>query len=253
MPRFVSPFASRPLAAWIEDLQQSQAPDDRYRALLAVNSLGTAQDAVRWCGHLLNDADSSVRALAAKQLGERKRASASAATADQDLSWTDIGAALVARLHDDDPDVRFEAARALGTINPQAPDALHVLWSLLDDDGTQPLMIAVVISALGERRDLKPADFVPRLRKLIAHSQAEVRENATAIVAKLGSDAAELTSELIVALEDEEPIVRENAAIALGQTGLKSADVMAALQTASQDEDEVVAAMAKTSIARLSE
>ncbi len=253
MPRIVSPFANRPLAAWIEDLQQSQAPDDRYRALLAVNSLGTAQDAMRWCGHLLNDADSSVRALAAKQLGERKRASASAATADQDLSWTDIGAALVARLHDDDPDVCFEAARALGAINPQVTDARHVLMSLVDDEGIQPLMLAVVISVLGERLDIDAGDLVPRLRKLIVHSQAEVRENATALAAKLGSGTAELITELIVALDDDEPIVRENAAVALGQAGVKSPEIIAALQTASNDEDEVVAASAKAAIVRLSE
>lgn len=250
MPRIVSPFANRPLTAWIEDLQHSQMADDRYRALLAVNSLGTAQDAVRWCAHLLNDADSSVRALAVKQLGERKRASE---TADQDISWAEIGAALVTRLNDDDPDVRFETARALGAINPQVTEAGRVLLALLDDEGTQPLMVAVVISALAEREDIESADLVPRLRALIVHPQAEVRENTTAIIAKLGSGASGLTSELIVALEDDEPIVRENAAVALGQAGVKSAEVIAALQTATQDEDEVVATMAKASIARLSE
>lgn len=252
MPRFVSPFEKRPLSAWIDDLQQSQVVDDRYRALLAVNSLGTTQEIVHWSRRLLNDADSSVRALAAKQLGERKRTGSSPETGNDDFSWADVGAELVARLHDDDPDVCFEAARALGAINPQVAEARHVLMSLADDDEIQPLMLAVIISAIGERMDIEAADLVPRLRNLLVHPQAEVRENATALAAKLGSGASELITELIVALDDDEPIVRENAAVALGQAGQSSTEIIAALQAASQDDDAGVAEAAKASIARVS-
>lgn len=252
MPRFVSPFENRPLTAWIEDLQHAQVADDRYRALLAINALGTAQDAVRWSARYLNDQDSNVRALAAKQLGERRRSSTSGASADDGIAWAEIAAALVTRLHDEDPDVCFESARSLGAINPQATEAGHVLMSLLDNEETQPLMLGVVMSALGERRDIEAAALIPRLRKLIVHPQAEVRENATALAAKLASGTAELAPELIAALDDDEPIVRENAAIALGQAGLNSTDIIDALMTASQDEDEGVADAAKASIARVS-
>jgi len=252
MARFVSPFAHRPLAAWIEDLQQSTVADDRYRALLAVNALGTDRDAVTWCGHSLKDTDSSVRALAAKQLGGRKRNSEPSATAATENLWPEIGTALAARLQDDDPDVRFEAACALGAVSPQINEARNVLLTLLDDEGTLPLSLAAVVSAVGERQDIAFGELAPRLKVLITHPQAEVRENVTGVIAKGGVDAGQLAAELIVALDDEEPVVRENAAVALGHSGQKSAEVLAALQIASRDEDEGVAAAANTAIDELS-
>lgn len=249
MAQFSSSFSNRPLSAWIEALQGAGSADDRYRALLAVISTAPPQEAVRWCRHSLRDVDSGVRALAAKSLGELKRR-----VIEGEVPWPEIGTELAARLHDEDPDVGFEAARSLGRVNPQFTDARDVLLSLLDDEGTQPLMIAVVVSALGERPDATgDAELlIPRLRQLLAHSQAEVRENAAAVVAGLGSVAAELVMELIVALDDEEPIVRENAALALGRSGVNLPQLLAALTAASDDDDEAVAAAAREARALLS-
>ena len=249
MAQFASPFSNRPMSDWIEDLQGAGSADERYRALLAVISTASPPESVRWCRHSLRDADSGLRALAAKTLGELKRR----AVAD-DAVWPEIGAELAERLSDEDPDVRFEAARALGRVNPRLTEARDVLLALLDDGGTQPLMIAVVVSALGERPDAD-ADvelLVPRFRHLLAHPQAEVRENVSAVVAGLNAVAASLIGELIVALDDDEPIVRENAALALGRSGRNSPDVLAALATAAGDDDEGVATVARDAHARLS-
>lgn len=246
MPKSSSMFSSRPLPAWIDDLQQAESGDLRYRALLAINSMASADQAIRWCQHAIADADSGVRALAAKQLGGWKRRD----TPLDETAWRAIGAALQAHLNDDDPDVRFETARSLGRITPELPEAAGVLLSLLDDEGTQPLMIAAVVSALGERVNLNSMDMIPRLRRLASHSQAEVRESVSEVAAKLGKAAEGLLAELLVAIDDEEPIVRENAAISLGNCPA-SPQVLEALLIAGNDDDEGVAAAALASRTRL--
>lgn len=245
-----SPFSTKPLSAWIQDLQHAAAPEDRYRAVLALKAVGTWSEQLQWFQQALQDVDSGVRALAAKLLGESPREEKSTAT---DFDWSNIEAALALRLTDDDPDVRFESARALGRINPQLTAPRDLLVSLLEDEGTQPLMLAVVVSTLKERRDPECRILIPRLKQLLHHPQAEVRENTAAIVADSPILAAGLVPDLIAALEDDEPLVRENAAIGLGIAGVRSADVLAGLLAATADEDEVVAQVAKDAHKRLSE
>jgi HEAT repeat protein len=236
------PFSSRSAEEWINVLQQSTSADDRYRALLGVNSTGSRQQALEWCARSLGDTDSGVRALAAKQLRELK-----SRTADQTSSenWSSTSAILRQCLNDEDPDVRFEAARTLTQVAPECAAARDVLLALLDDEGTQPLMLAVVVTAVGERRDLPPEMVLPRFQRLLAHPQAEVRENSSAVVCQWGTKAAPLVEELITALDDDEPIVRENAAIALGGSGVTSEKALKALEVAATDEDEGVADAAR--------
>ena len=243
MARIVSPFASRSLEEWIEVLQQATTPDERYRALLAVKSLGSLDEAVVWSRHSLSDADSAVRAVAAKQLGELKRLS----TGDVAL-WTEIATGLSERLDDPDIDVRFEAARALGRIRTNDEPSMGVILSLLDDEGIQPLMTAAIVTALGERSDVDLSLLVSRYGRLLSHEQAEVRESVLAAVAAWGPQAAPLVDPLVIALDDEEPLVREHAALALGRAEVASEAVVAALRTASVDEDEAVAETAREAL-----
>ena len=243
MARIVSPFASRSLEEWIEVLQQATTPDERYRALLAVKSLGSLDEAVVWSRHSLSDADSAVRAVAAKQLGELKRLS----TGDV-APWTEIATGLSERLDDPDIDVRFEAARALGRIRTNDEPSKGVILSLLDDEGIQPLMTAAIVTALGERSDVDLSLLVSRYGRLLSHEQAEVRESVSAAVAAWGPQAAPLVDPLVIALDDEEPLVREHAALALGRAEVASEAVVAALRTASVDEDEAVAETAREAL-----
>ncbi len=246
MARIDSPFSGRSLDEWINALQQATTPDERYRALLAIKSLGTLDDTAVWSRHSLSDADSAVRALAAKQLGELKRLSTGDVT-----PWIDIANELTARLSDSDIDVRFEAARALGRIRSNDESSKGVLLSLFDDEGIQPLMTAAIVTALGERSDVDLALLAPRYGRLLSHEQAEVRENVSAAVAAWGPQAAALVDPLVIALDDEEPLVREHAALALGRADVASESVIAALKTASADEDEVVAETAREALSRL--
>ena len=48
MARRISPFSERSSVEWIDHLQQATAPDERYRALLAVKSLGSFDESVTW-------------------------------------------------------------------------------------------------------------------------------------------------------------------------------------------------------------
>ena len=247
MARIVSPFSGRSLAEWIEVLQRAESADERYRALLAVKSLGSWEEAVAASHRVLSDDDAVVRALAAKVLGESRRLDEADAS-----PWSEIAEALVARLSDLDVDVRFEAARALGRVRRgDAAAARDVLLSLLDEEDVQPLMLASIITAVAERSDVDLTRLALRYGTLLIHEQAEVRESVSAAVAQWGVSAAALIEPLLIALDDEEPLVRENAALALGRAGVASEEVAAALRVAATDEDEVVASVARDALTLL--
>lgn len=246
MARIVSPFSGRSLDEWIDVLQQATLPDERYRALLAVKSLSSLDEAIAWSRHSLDDADSAVRALSAKQLGELRRLSTG-----EVVPWAEVAAEISERLSDSDIDVRFEAARALGRIRPGDESSMGVLMSLLDEEGIPPMMIAAVVSALGEQADVDLATLAARYEAFLSHEQAEVRESASAAVAAWGPQAALLVDPLVIALDDEEPLVRECAALALGRANVASQEIIAALRTAAADEDEVVARTASEALHQL--
>ncbi len=246
MARMVAPFSDRSLEEWTVVLQQAASPDERYRALLAVKSLGSVEEVVASSRRSMNDDDSAMRALAAKQLGELKELDSTHAAL-----WDDIATELISRLSDSDVDVRFEAARALGRVHNSNVSARNVLLALLEEEETQPLMLASVVTALAARSDVDLAALAARYGTLLSHEQAEVREAVSAAVAVWGLPAAALIDPLLLALDDEEPLVRENAALALGRAGVASEAVAAALRTAATDEDEVAASVARDALLQL--
>lgn len=243
------PFPNRSLAEWIKIFQESTGADERYHAMLAINRLGGFADAVPICRQGLRDLDSGVRARAARQLGDRAKLGMSSG---EEEIWSAVADELIEKLTDEDPDVRFEAARAAGVIKPQAAQARDVLMEFLADPETQPLMVAAVLGVLAERSDIEEGSLIPQLRNLLGHAQAEVRENASYMVCRMAEGSRALVSELVTALDDDEPVVRENAAIGLGRAGVNRPQVLSALSTARQDDDEGVAAAARAALERLS-
>lgn len=246
MARRLTPFSERTLDQWKIALQRDAAPDERYRALLAIKSLGTPEDLVEWCRHSFNDADAAIRALAAKLIGDLKRE-----TNCETIPWTELAEKLITQLSDSDHNACFEAARALGAVRPEASAAREVLLSLLDLEGIQPLTLASLISAIDERTDVDPKLIADRYGPLLNHQQSEVRENVSAAIANWGNHASLLVEPLVIALEDEEPLVREKAALALGRAGNNTVQVLDALTLATADEDEIVARTAKEAIEQL--
>jgi HEAT repeat protein len=244
MSKVPLPFSDQSISDWIALVQQSKDAEKRFRALQAIRSLCPPHEVAEWAARCLVDADSTVRALAAKLCGN----SGSVPAAQTETQ-------LVALLADADPDVRFESARTLIRVkSPHWALTVPVLLSFLDELETQPLMIAAVIHALVEADG--PASTIadelrPRLQRLLDHERAEVREAVATAVAMWPSMAVGLGGQLLPLLDDSEPIVREKIAQALGRAGVVNDQIKAALETARQDEDSEVAREAQEALKAL--
>lgn len=245
MPKVPPLFSERPVSQWIVLFQTAHAAEDRLRALQAINALCPADEAQRWAAVALNDNDISVRALAARLFGNR--------TSPLD---TETETRLQSLLDDGDPDVRFEAARALIRCRSMRLDqAILRLLQFLDDPETDPLMLAAVVNTL-VAADLSTgcveSDLLPRLLRLLDHDRAEVREAVASAFAKWPVMSKTCYPQLLVMLDDSEPLVREKIALALGLSGLSIDTVRNALQAATKDEDSEVARVATEALQRLS-
>ena len=244
MPEIPKPFSHQPLSAWIVQLQESKLAEDRLRALQAVSLLSTRDETSHWATHSLRDADSMIRALASKLLG----------ISEGPIS-TQAEAEIASLLVDADPDTRFEAARALLRKKAALCDrSIPVLLAFLDEEETQPLMAAAVINSLVEASDvdgLLDSEMFPRLQKWMTSERGEVREAVAMAFAKWPAMCESVTEQLLLLLDDSEPVVREKIAEALGKAGVFNEQIKSALQTASEDEDSEVARVAAQALTRL--
>ena len=189
----------------------------------------------------LNDADPTIRALAAKLLGNSETSHTQA-----------IKDRLILLLSDSDPDVRFESARTLiRRKNFHGNSSFSVLFSFLDESETHPLMVAAVVNTLSAAdvpEQTINIDMQPRLEKFLDHDRAEVREAVAIALAKWPVMAGKLTERLLPLLDDPEPIVREKIAQAFGRAGVVNDQIRSALELTSQDEDLEVAREAKDAL-----
>ncbi|MBX3448664.1 MAG: HEAT repeat domain-containing protein [Planctomycetaceae bacterium] len=249
LPTPEHPYTAMELDDWKTELAGAVQPEHRYRALMAVAYLAAPQDAWPLQCRALGDADGMVRSLAAKQIGQLRRAEAGAQISDED--WRSVVPQLESRLADNDPDVRFESARALLRIANDHAGAAAIIFEALAEEGTTPLMLAALADVLGDVA-VDTGRVVDRLTALLSHSQAEVRENATSSLLKLGSVAQPALPAILRLVDDEEPWVRENAVKFLAQHGKATPEVLAALDIAASDEDTQIAELAKSARAEVS-
>lgn len=244
MSNLQTPFSNRPLSDWISQLQQASDPEQRLNALQAIGLLAAPADQMRWAGASLGDSDATVRALAAKSLG----------SVQSPLS-EEMERQLVSLLTDNDPDVRFESARALiRRKSVQAGQSVAVLLAFLDEAETHALMIAAVInSLLAFELDAETANaqLRPRLLKWLDHDRAEVREAVSTAFAKWPEMASSCRDRLLPLLDDSEPVVREKIAETFGLAGIASEEIRSALKVASEDEDAEVARVATEALHKL--
>lgn len=234
---------------WVHLLRSSPLAEERYRALQGVIAAADAGVAVLVVRPALDDADSAVRAGAARWLAALAQKNP---RPGNDTDWQSIGGRWEQLLADADPDVRFEAARGLISLNRSRPAAVRVLMDLLEDLETQPIMLAAILKIFAQ----VAAEELPRLpewTRFLQHAQSEVREQGVRTLGAWGIGSAASVPNLLPLLNDEEPFVREEAALALGQIGLVTAEIISGLDAASCDEDEIVAAAARQSLRQLTD
>ncbi len=147
---------------------------------------------------------------------------------------------LLEALEDADPEVRLEAAVAVGELRLHEAAAALASW-LTDKDE------AVVTTALQALGQIAEPTTRTALVRLLVDPRAEVRKAAIWAVHDLGG--ADTEQALLGSLEDSEPSVRLAAAMAL--YGIADARALAALTAHARDADAEVRAAALTALGGL--
>ena len=178
--------------------------------------------------------------------------------------------ALIEALKDENRQVRWRAASALGEIGPEASPAVpSLIDTLQDEDGYVRRIAAYALGKIGsaavtavpqltgalqaQDRNLRlvatyalgkigpeASSAVPKLVEALRDLHAEVRLNAATALGRIGTDAPVVVPALISTLQDTDTYVRQSAADALGKFGAKANPAVPALITALQDENKYV-------------
>ena len=147
------------------------------------------------------------------ELGHKEtkvRANAAEALGQMGEGAKDAASTLIQLLQDQDQDVRYFAARALGRIG--AKDAVPALIPLLQDQNAKVRrLVAYTLGMIGEGEK----DAVPALIPLLQDQNRDVRGNAAWALGMIGEGAKDAVPALIQALQDQNRDVRDSAARAL--------------------------------------
>ena len=138
---------------------------------------------------------------------------------------------LVARLKDENPQVRQVAARALAAL-PPAPELVIPIWeeAMKDADAKTVYHALDALATLGE-----PA--VPRMVGLL-ETHDQLRVEVTYVLGQMGPAAAPATDALAKLVADEDLQLATEAALALGKIGPAAKDAVPALIAALEAEGE---------------
>ncbi len=257
--RDLGPAAKEAVPALIERLKDER-PDIRREAVLALASMdAAAESAIEPIAAQLKDEQVATAATyALARIGKIPRAAetiirrnvsspnallsatslwALAKTHPDDAAMRrDVTRRLIARLKDQDPFVRVQAARALAAL-PPAPEITGPIWqeAMKDADETTMRYALDALAQLG-------APAVPRL--IAALEQEPYRLEVLYVIAQIGPAAAPATKALSQFIADPNEQVAHEAVLALAAIGpgAKAAapDLVARLQSG---EDENTAAV----------
>jgi HEAT repeat protein len=144
-----------------------------------------------------------------------------------------IARALGARVKDESPEVRSGAANALGTLGPNAQEAIPGLIEALQDSDPETRSSAAL--ALGLIR-LSLDLVVPALIKALEDHDVHARSYAAIALGRIGPGAKDAVPALIKALDDKEEYMRTSAAMALGKIGPAAQAAVPSLIKGLQDE-----------------
>jgi HEAT repeat protein len=127
--------------------------------------------------------------------------------------------ALVKAAEDDDPDLRLSAVKVLGQIRGEPVLSLPALCSALRDDEDRDVRWAAAL-ALGEYGEVA-APVVPELIAALGDDDVQVRVGAATALGKIGPMAITALPALIRALDDRDEQLRQCAKGALVKIGWK--------------------------------
>jgi HEAT repeat protein len=233
-------YADVPVSEWRRRFDSAATLEERYRAFTALSTLLSAQEFLRLAIATLSDRVGDLRAAAAHGIaGRLERLSVSVADLGDDLQTK-----LHAGLQDPDPDVRLGILRALAA----GPGFDAAAERVLDDlivaaDGQPPALVS--LADLCRRIPGAAVRHLDELRQWLLADLAELREAASGALLTTGPAISTALPELLIAIDDEEPLVREQAAHGLGMCQPISDDIRRALELATQDEDPGVAQAAR--------
>ncbi len=248
----LGPAAEPALADLIEALAQDGDDDVRIAAATACVAIGPP--AAPALARLLSHAAAMVRNTAAGSVEQRGAAGAAAvpdliaALRDEeaDVRWRSaealgkirVGTAtaigpLAELVHDPHGNtVRYCAAIALGEVEGDATEKLGPLTAFLGDE--EPLVVGVALRALGS---LGPAarPALPEVRRLLQKG-----EQSDAPLALAAIDPNGAVDDLAAALSPGSPSTRTNSALALGRFGPAANSAVPDLKRALRDHDRSV-------------
>ena len=198
---FTKHSPSREVASKIRELLQHRYPDVRAAALEACIALG-GEEIINYFKQLLNAQDEDGRSMAVIALGR----------IDLNNSWQ----ILCEGLNDQNPKVRMETLRALGS-HPPIPREYSQKMLALSDDPVREVRITL-IELLGNSRN---PEFIEPLVRALEDSDDWVKARAIESLGNLETD--QVVPELTAQLEAENPLVAIKAIEALAKIGGEAA------------------------------
>jgi HEAT repeat protein len=178
----------------------------RTKILGALSRIG--DPALEWLREAVSSDTASVRAAAARALGE--------------LADPRAVEPLIAALDDDSEEVRRHAARALGEV-PDSRAVEPLVAALGDDDKEVRENAMEALGAIGDARALKPvvAALKNQNRQREKVVPSVLRRSAARVLGELGDVRA--VEPLMEALNDFDQVVVGNAAVSLARLGVRDA------------------------------
>ncbi|AOY84250.2 HEAT repeat domain-containing protein [Moorena producens JHB] len=156
--------------------------------------------------------------------------------------------ALLARLKDENSDVRVSAALALGNLGKGSEAAVSALLARLQDDNSFVRgWAADALGKLGNNSETVVSTLLARLQD----NNSGVRGRAADALGKLGNSSETVVSALLALVQDPDSGVRGMAADVLGELGNSSETVVSALLASLQDEDYHVRSNAADALGKL--
>nr|WP_310486828.1 HEAT repeat domain-containing protein [Chamaesiphon sp. VAR_69_metabat_338] len=155
---------------------------------------------------------------------------------------------LLVLLSDENSDVRYPAAGALGHLGNTSPEVVSGLLALCDDKNH--FVCACAAEALGKLGNTSP-EVVSRLLALCNDKDWYVRERAAEALVQLGNTSSEVVSRLLVLLDNEDWSARYHTAGTLGKLRNTSPEVVSRLLVLLDDEDSLVRYGATSALVQL--